>query len=443
MLTLSLQDRDRIALIRQVAEGHLAPWQAAERMGLTPRQFRRIRRRWEREGDAAVVHRGRGRPSNRQLDGLLRERAVEMAHDPMYEGFGPTLLSEHLARDARGGQVHPSTLRLWMIQEGVWDPCRRRRKHRRRRPRRRARGEMVLMDSSEHDWLEGRGEEEMTLIAMIDDATSELFAFFYPRDTGLANRKVLAAYLETHGRMGALYVDRAGHFGNWRKPSGTKKADEEAEPVMVNSIIRRGLRALDIELIIALSPQAKGRVERLFGTLQDRLIKEMRVAKVSTMDAANRFLQEVFIPFWNQRFTVAPADEQDAHRPLPPEVNLDALFAETVTRSLREDFTFQHRGVVWQIGKQDAPEFSSPKQKVTVERWLDGSTHYRCWDRHVAPEPFVTPAPKPPEPAKSRTPSSKPKPATDHPWRRPVVGTLKRSTLQNAPGSTIAAAADP
>jgi hypothetical protein len=443
LLTLSVQDRDRISLLRQVAEGHLAPWQAAERMGLTPRQFRRIRRSWERKGDEAVIHGARGQPSNRRVDAAVRARALEMAGNPMFEDFGPTLLSEHLARDDRGGIVHPSTLRLWLIQEGLWQPNPRRRKHRRRRPRRRARGEMVLMDSSEHDWLEGRGEEEMTLIAMMDDATSELFAFFYPRDTGLANRKVLAAYLQKHGRMGALYVDRAGHFGNWRKTSGAKKADEDAEPVMVKSIIRQGVSALEIELILALSPQAKGRVERLFGTLQDRLIKEMRVAGISTMADANRFLQEVFIPFWNQRFTVAPAEESDAHRPLPPEVNLNALFAETVSRSLREDFTFRNKGIFWQISKEEAPDSGSKKQKVVVERWLDGSTHYRCADRYVHPEPFISPVLEPVEPAKPRTTTPRPKPAADHPWRRSSFGSRTKSRLQDAPGTTMVAGPDP
>lgn len=152
---------------------------------------------------------------------------------------------------------------------------------------------------------------------MIDDATSELFAFFYLRDTGLANRQVLTRYLSVHGRMGALYVDRASHFGNWRSAHGSRKAGEDADPVMVNSLIRRGLEQLEIELILALSAQAKGRVERLFGTLQDRLIKEMRIAGVSSLEEANHFLWEVFIPFWNRRFTVVPAEAIDAHRPLP------------------------------------------------------------------------------------------------------------------------------
>ena len=417
MLTLSVRDRDRISLLRQVHEGVLRASEAAERLGLTPRQFRRLRRRWEQEGDAAVVHRARGRPSHRHLPPGLRERALEMAQDPLYDDFGPTLLAEHLERDPRGGSVHASTLRLWLVAAGLWEVQPRRRRHRRRRPRRRARGEMLLMDSSEHDWLEGRGEDELSLVAMIDDATSDLFAYFFPRDTGLANRLVLTRYLRQNGRMGALYVDRASHFGNWRSPHGSRKAGEDPDPVMVNSIIRRGLEALEIELILALSPQAKGRVERLFETLQDRLIKEMRVAGVSSLGEANQFLQDVFIPFWKRRFTVGAVDATDAHRPLPEGIDLNVAFAETETRVLREDFTFRYRNQHWQVEAGEAQDLR-PKQRITIERRLDGSTHYRCGTRDLEPSLCVSPPSARPEPPALRPPS---RPAPSHPWRRPVV----------------------
>jgi hypothetical protein len=280
---------------------------------------------------------------------------------------------------------------------------------------------MVLMDSSEHDWLEGRAEEELTLVAMIDDATSELFAVFYPRDTGLANRQVIARYLHEHGRMGALYVDRASHFGNWRSPYGSRKAGEDADPVMIHSLIRHGLETLEIELILALSPQAKGRVERLFETLQDRLIKEMRVAGISCIEDANRFLQEVFIPFWKRRFTVEPEEATDAHRPLPSDVDLNALFAETETRVLREDFTFRYRNEFWQIEAAEAKDLR-PKQKVLIQHRLDGSVRYHCCGRSVQPTRYVAPLPIPLlERAKPR-PASLPRRApADHPWRRPLL----------------------
>ena len=419
MLTLSLRERDRISVLRQVTEGRLAAAEGAKRLGVTPRHFRRMRRRWEVDGDAAVLHRGRGAPSNRRLPAELRARARQMATDPLYEDFGPTLLSEHLARDPQGGRVHPSTLRLWLIEDGLWTVDRHRPKHRRRRPRRKARGEMVLMDSSEHDWLEGRGPE-LSLVAMIDDATSEIFARFYPRDTGLANRQVLADYLRRHGRMGALYTDRASHFGNWRSPHGSRKAGEDADPVMVDSIIRRGLEALEIELIIALSPQAKGRVERLFGTLQDRLIKEMRIAGVCSMDEANHFLQETFIPFWNGRFTVAPSEDRDAFRPIPLQTELNALFAETDTRVLRNDFTFRYRKQVWQVESAEAQSLR-PKQRITIERRLDGSVHYHCAGNYLHPIPFVQPAPSAVPKPKPRPSPPRTRPAADHPWRKPFI----------------------
>lgn len=414
MLTLSLRERDRISVLRQVAEGALSAAEGARRLGLSVRHFRRVRQRWGRMGDEGVIHRGRGRSSNRCLPAPIRQRALEMAGDPLYEDFGPTLLSEHLATDPGGGPVHPSTLRLWLIEAGHWEVHGRRRRHRRRRPRRGASGEMVLMDSSEHDWLEGRAEP-MSLIAMIDDATSTLFARFYPRDTGLANRQMIADYLRAHGRMGALYVDRASHFGNWRSPHGSRKAGEDPDPVMVHSIIRRGLEQLDIELILALSPQAKGRVERLFGTLQDRLIKEMRIARIDSLDAANTFLGAVFIPFWTRRFTHSPAEDGEAHRPLPPEVELNQLFAETETRVVQQDFTFRHRRIHWQIEAATAAQTDlRPRQRITIERWLDGSTHYRHGHVYFTPVPFLPLPPLDrPMPARARV-----RPAADHPWRK-------------------------
>lgn len=417
MLTLSVRDRDRISLLRQVHEGVLGAAEASQRLGVSARHFRRMRRRWEQEGDATVVHRARGGPSNRHLCTELRQRALEMAGDPLYADFGPTLLSEHLERDPRGGRVHSSTLRLWLLEAGLWEVQPHRQRHRRRRPRRRARGEMVLMDSSEHDWLEGRGEDELSLVAMIDDATSEIFAYFFPRDTGLANRLVLTRYLRQNGRMGALYVDRASHFGNWRSPHGSRKAGEDADPVMVDSIIRRGLGSLEIELILALSPQAKGRVERLFGTLQDRLIKEMRIAGISSLGEANRFLQEVFIPFWQTRFTVSASEATDAHRTLDRACDLTVLFAETETRMLREDFTFRYRNQHWQVEAREAADLR-PRQRITIERRLDGSTHYRHGVRYLNPSLFVEPPAPVPEP---RVPTTPPKPKANHPWKRPIL----------------------
>lgn len=446
---MSQRERDRLVVVHQVAEGLLKGVEGARRLGVSTRHMRRLLRRWEREGDGAMAHGLRGQPSNRRLAGELRALAMERARDPLYHDFGPTLLTEHLEREEERGRVHPSTVRLWMIEEGLWKPKKRRMRHRKRRERRAAWGELVLMDTSIHPWLEERSTEDFVLIALMDDATSRLVARFFPRDTGAANRELLIAYMARHGRMGALYADRAGHFRvNFRRRE--RKEQDKAEAM---TLIHRGLAALDIELIIALSPQAKGRVERLFGTLQDRLIKEMRVRGIASMEEANRFLEEEFIPFWNERFTVEPQERVDAHRALPDTVDLLQVFAETEERSIREDYTFRYDNRFYQIEAHDACE-AMRRSKITLEQRLDGTLRFRWRGRYLLPTPLLGPPPKP-EPrappikaedsVQARPPAgaaSRPVPP-NHPWRRfPVrvgrgrfTSPAARATLSTPPNS--------
>ena len=236
-------------ILRQVQQGQLSMVEGARRAGLGPRHFRRLVRPFEQEGDAAVVHGLRGQRSNNACPERLREAALAKARHPLYHDFGPTLLSEHLSRDEIG-EVAPSTLRRWMIEADLWKPARQGKRHRRRRERRAAFGELVLMDTSIHPWLEKRFGQEIVLIAMIDDATSRLRARFFPRDTGAANRQMIMEYLREHGRPGALYTDQASHFKvNWR----AKERAENDEPEAL-TLIRRALDALEVELILALSP---------------------------------------------------------------------------------------------------------------------------------------------------------------------------------------------
>jgi hypothetical protein len=269
------------------------------------------------------------------------------------------------------------------------------------------------MDTSIHPWLEDRSAEEIVLIALIDDATSRLFARFFPRDTGMANRELLIDYLHAHGRMGALYTDRASHFqANWQASARRARDEEEAL-----TVLRRGLDALEIELILALSPQAKGRVERLFGTLQDRLLKEMRVRRISALPEANTFLQESFLPFWNERFVAEPAALTDAHRPLPPDVDLLALFADVEERVIRNDFTFRFQNRHFQIEQAQADPLM-PGSRLAIERRVDRSTHFRWKERYLNPTPLkAAPKAPPPEPRPRKPPPPRPLPA-DHPWRR-------------------------
>lgn len=432
MLSLSQNERDRLVVLHQVTQKQLSVSEGARRCRVGLRHFRRVLRRFEREGDGVVIHGLRGRPSNRRLEEGLREQALAIAGATQYEDFGPTLLSEHLARD-HALAVPAWTLRRWMLEAGLWTAKPQRSRHRRRRERRSALGELVLMDTSIHDWLEGRASEQMVLIAMIDDATSRLFARFFRRDTGAANRQLIVDYLERFGRPGALYTDRAGHFqAHFRARERREKDEQEAL-----TLIRRGLDALGIELILALSPQAKGRVERLFGTLQDRLIKEMRVAAIASMDEANRFLEDVFIPFWEGRFTVEARESTDAHRPLPQECDLLRLFAETCERSIRPDFTFRYKNVYYQIEPAEA-DGVMPGRRLTIEHRLDGSTRYRWQERYLQPT-LLADTPRRPEPKKAPPPAprplsgaaGKPIPAT-HPWRRAQARDVARALARKS-----------
>jgi hypothetical protein len=373
-----------------------------------------------------VIHGLRGRrPNNAKPEGI-RRRALERACEPLFEGFRPTLLAEHLSQDPEIGALNAHTLRAWLIEDGLWKPRRRGQRHRKARPRRAAFGELIQWDSSDHAWFEDRYPGRLTLIQMHDDATNRLLmARFVPRDDGAVNRQIAIDYLRRWGRPVAFYTDKAGHFGQQTRPVSSVPL-QERDAKMTQSIIRAGLEALNVELILAHSPQAKGRVERNFGTSQDRLVKELRVRAISTIEEGNRFLDEVYIPFWNQRFAVEPADPRDAHRPLPKKADLERLFAETQTRTVAHDFTIRYKNHRLQIPKSQARRIQ-PGQTLTIERRLDGSTRFRHENRYLELEPVAEPqkpAARPKRRAlKKPTPRSNyrpvpPVPGPDHPWRR-------------------------
>jgi hypothetical protein len=378
-----------------------------------------------------VVHGLRGRPSNHAKPAEHRAWALEKAGDPLYSDFGPTLLAEHLSAHTEATQeVKGPTLRLWMIDEGLWEAKRRKARHRKARPRRAAFGELIQWDSSDHAWFEDRAPGRFVLIKMHDDATNRLLmARFVPRDSGAANREAVIDYLRRHGRPVAFYTDKAGHFGQWTR-SVSHLPLQEREAKRTESIIRRGLAELNVGLIQAHSPQAKGRVERNFGTDQDRLVKEMRVLGIRTLEEGNRYLEEVYVDYWNDRFAVKPAKAKNAHRKLPKKADLEALFAETVTRSVRNDFTIRYANRHWQIPKHQARGLL-PRQKITIELRLDGSVRFRFKKRYLdleAVQQVLKAGPrndsglKATKPVKQKTSPkprpTPPKPGPDHPWRK-------------------------
>ena len=374
-------DRDRLVTLKKAKKRLITQREAAAELELSIRQVKRLLYALKKHGDKAVVHGLRGRPSNRRIEASTEREAVKILSAPVYEGFGPTLAAEYLAKK-HGIQVSKETARHWMMRAKLW----RRKKEKVRevhvwRPRRSRFGELVQWDTSEHDWLEGRGEE-LYLIAMIDDATSRLFARFVRHDSTEENMKLLWSYLEKFGRPVTFYTDKASLF----QTAGKRKRDEpgvDKDPVeMPPTQIGRALRELGIAWLPAHSPQAKGRVERNFGTAQDRLVKGMRVAGVTTIEQANEYLANDYLVWWERELTVEAANPDDAHRRLEKSHNLAASLSHVETRQVRNDYTLRWDGKLYQVELR-AVVTGLRGASVRVERRLDGSLAVRYRERYL------------------------------------------------------------
>ena len=334
-IAMSQRERDKLKVMHGVLRGERSQAEAARLLRLSTRQVRRLQQALEAEGDAALAHGLRGRPSNRQADPRLKA-AVLRAYRQDYADFGPTLACEKLAE--RGLAVGAETLRRWLLAEGLWQRRRRREPHRSRRPRRDCFGELVQIDASVHDWLEGRGEA-VVLIGMIDDATGRVLARFYPAGTTEAHMDLLGRWLRRHGRPLALYSDRHSIFEPQDKGKLTPGAETQ---------FGRACRELDVELIRAHSPQAKGRVERLFGTAQDRWVKELRLAGARTLAEANGLLPRLLRDH-NRRFGRQAKRGRDAHRGLGPGHRLEAILSVQERRVVSNDYVVRFRSRFYQL----------------------------------------------------------------------------------------------
>lgn len=416
-LALSQKERDRLKELHTVLAGQLKVGEAAKRLSVSPRQVRRLLRKVREQGDRGVIHGLRGLASNRRLPERLQRQALKVLGQAVYRDFGPTLSAEHLER--RGIKVSRETLRHWMVGAGLWKPkARRVEEPHTWRERRSCWGELVLMDTSEHEWLEAR-RPKFCLIAMIDDATSRVWARFTEHDTTEENLWTLKGWLTRYGRPLALYTDRDSIFVT--TPSSVREQIEGVAPTHFGEV----LAELGIEWIPAYSPQAKGRVERLFETLQDRLLKELRVAQVKTLSEANRFLEEVFLPFWQERFTTPPREAQDAHRSLGG-LDLESVLSLRETRLVTGDYTLAYKGRRWAVPRPlIVPGLR--KSRVVVEQRLDGTLWVRFRKHRLKLEGVNAAAAsplglRPPVLAAKTKPraglhqSSKPSP--DHPWRQ-------------------------
>src|SRR6202158_1283339 len=422
-IALSQEERDRLHLLRELERGELRQVAAAQRMKLTDRQVRRLLQRWREQGDRAVIHGLRGRPSNRKF-AVSFQRKVLARVGQRYADFGPTLAAEHLAQE--GLAVSRETLRKWMTQAAFWRPRRQRvKKIHVWRERRASFGELVMQDSSPFRWLEDRGPA-CQLIAVIDDATSRIHAQFVEHDTTEQNLRTLGRWLRRYGRPLAHYTDKNSIFRSNRPAA----ISEQLQGERAHSQFGRALQELGIEWIAAQSPQAKGRIERLFETLQDRLVKEMRLAGIDTLEAANHFLETRFLPEWEQRFTVAPRNPRNAHRRLGPEQRLEEALSVRVVRQVTDDHTVSWDGNRWGVPPEEVCAGLRGAQ-VEIERRLDGTHWLRFRGRYLPLLPCPN-APRSASPSGLRPPGladqrpklpNKIKPPyhvpAGHPWRRP------------------------
>lgn len=408
---LSKRELRRAGVLARVKAGELLVKDAGELMRVSYRQAKRLWKQYQAGGAAQLKHGNAGRESNRKRSGKERRKILRKVEDK-YSGFGPTLAAEHLSSED-GLEVHPETLRRWMLEEGLWQRARKARQHRKRRERRGHFGELVQMDGSFHDWYQGRAPKAC-LMNMVDDATSTVEARMGDGETIWAAVSVLRQWIEKYGVPLALYTDWKNVYV--REPSGKELLQGEAAVTQFGRMCQK----LGIRIIAANSPQAKGRVERGNGTHQDRLIKKMGRQKIRTHEAANEFLQQQYLADHNARFAREPALPQDYHRKAPPARELDQVFCLETERSISNDWVVRYENHYLQLERSS--DYPPRQAKVSVCEWEDGRIEIRYRDKAreyreiAAPQPRAQSRPSAAGPGKAPKPSNW-KPARNHPWR--------------------------
>jgi hypothetical protein len=421
---MSAKEVDRWYMVKQAMERKMRQAVIAEELGMTERQVRRLVARGRKEGKRGMRHGLKGRVSAKRI-GVDERKAVAGVIQERYGDFGPTLAQEHLEKGGTAGWS-VSTVRRVMMERGIWRAKRGKDRHRAWRERRRNEGAMMQMDGSDHEWFEARGSRCWLLIC-VDDATSRIqHARFEDSEDTVTMMRLTQAYIEKHGRPGAIYVDRDSIYRVNRQAT----VEEELRDEQPETQFARAMGELGIRVICALSPQAKGRVERQFNTLQDRLVKEMRLRGINTKEEGNRYLEETYLPEHNGRYAVEAADAADAHRPLLKDHRLEEILSLRTPRVVANDKTVQYRNRVFQVLREQ-PVRVYAKTTVEVEERLDGSVHLRRRGSYLNVEELTTAAverrrrrrvraKRPVRPMKRQT-SRVPPP--DHPWRRFTIRT--------------------
>jgi hypothetical protein len=413
---LSKRELQRGGVLARVKAGGLRLTHGAVLMRVSYRQAKRLWKRYQAGGVASLKHGNAGRMSNRARPAKQRKKILQKVEEK-YSGFGPTLAAEHLGMEDRL-PVHPETLRRWMLSAGLWKKARQRKQHRRRRERRAHFGELVQMDGSFHDWYQGRAGKAC-LMNMVDDATSTVEAHLGEQETIWAAARVLRQWIEKYGVPLALYTDWKNVYV--REP--TEKEQLHGQVPVTH--FGRMCRKLDIRIIAANSPQAKGRVERGNGTHQDRLIKKMGRKQIRTHEAANRFLQEEYLAHHNTRFAREPASPQDYHRKSPAARELEQVFCLETQRSISNDWVVRYENRYFQLERSS--DYPPRQAQVTVCEWEAGRTEIRYKGKARPHREIAAPQP---QPAAIRLVDKPPKqsrwkPPRSHPWRRPVPAMIR------------------
>jgi transposase len=410
---MSKQELKRVEVLGRVKAGELSVKSAAEILQVSYRQGKRLWRRFGKKGAKGLAHGNSGKRSNRAKSKSMRQKVIRLIRQK-YSGndeerFGPTLAAEHLASED-GLTIDAETLRRWMLAEGLWTRRRKSKLHRKRRERKEHFGELVQLDGSFHEWLEGRGPRGC-LMDLVDDATSTTVSCMGAEETIWAAAGVLRKWIESYGVPRALYTDWKNVYV--REQTG-KELLSGQEPV---TQFGRMCERLGIGIIAASSPQAKGRVERNHGTHQDRLVKKLRRKAIGTHEAANQFLNEEYLPEHNRRFALEAASQEDFHTRRPGKAELDEVFRLEEERTIANDWVVRYRNRLLQVeraGRHHAPA----KAKVTVCEWEDERIEIRYRGRPVAWQEIAA---RPVQPVAAVVPRRQSKPAPPspgHPWRK-------------------------
>jgi len=395
-LTMSTKERQRLQVISRIHHEDTTVAAAAESLQISERQMYRLLRRHKKDGDQGIIHRLRGKTSNSGYAPVVRSHVLKL-YQERYSDYGPTLFSEMLSQ-SHHITIDSDTLRRWLKEVKLWNGARAARLHRKKRARREARGALLQFDGSFHDWLEGRGAECCLLVA-IDDASGELFLRFSTSENTTDVLRILQSYVERFGIPQQFYTDHGSVYYNKHH---------------CQTDVARALKSLGVELIYAHSPQAKGRVERSNRTHQDRLIKALRRHNISTIDDANRYLEETYINEHNQRFAHSKGLD-DIHRSALG-LDLKNIFCFETTRQVHNDSTITLNNTFVQLLRSNDP-LPPPRTQVTVRHWLDDSLHI-FWNDHELRYEILSNKPLSP---KRPTPN----PPLDHPWRWRIVGSAR------------------